>query len=130
MGFNFVSCDSDHAFAVPEDILEWLPSGHLCWKVLDVVGQLELSRFVTGYRADGQGRAAYPPVVMVALLFYCYHKGIRSSRAIEAACLDDVGCRIITANHQLDHATIARFVQRYRPALKGLFVQVLALCGQ
>jgi transposase len=130
MGFNFVPCDSDRAFAVPQDVREWLPPGHLCWRVLDVVGQLDLSGFLAGYRADGQGRAAYPPAVMVALLFYCYHKGIRSSRAIEAACLDDVGCRVITANHRVDHATIARFVQRYRPVLEELFVQVLALCGR
>jgi transposase len=130
MGFNFVSCDSDRAFALPQDVREWLPPGHLCWRVLDVVGQLDLSGFLTGYRADGQGRAAYPPALMVALLFYCYHKGIRSSRTIEAACLDDVGCRVITANHQVDHATIARFVQRHRPVLKDLFVQVLALCGR
>ncbi|MBP2326518.1 transposase [Kibdelosporangium banguiense] len=130
MGFNFVSCDSDRAFALPQDVREWLPPGHLCWRVLDVVGQLDLSGFLAGYRADGQGRAAYPPALMVALLFYCYHKGIRSSRAIEAACLDDVGCRVITANHQIDHATIARFVQRHRPVLKELFIQVLALCGR
>lgn len=130
MGFNFVSCDSDRAFALPQDVREWLPPGHLCWRVLDVVGQLDLSGFLASYRPDGQGRAAYPPGLMVALLFYCYHKGIRSSRAIEAACLDDVGCRVITTNHQVDHATIARFVQRHRPVLKELFVQVLALCGR
>jgi transposase len=130
MGFNFIPCDGDRVFALPLDVREWLPSGHLCWRVLDTVAQLDLSRFLVDYRADGQGRAAYPPTMIVALLLYCYHKGIRSSRAIEAACWDDVGCRVITANNRVDHATVARFIQRHRPALKDLFVQVLALCGR
>lgn len=66
--------------------------------------------------------------MLLALVLYCYSKGIRSSRKIEAACLDDVGCRIITANQRIDHATVARFIRRHRRALKELFVQVLALC--
>ncbi|MFE4958657.1 transposase [Streptomyces sp. NPDC056653] len=86
--------------AVPQDLREWLPPEHLCWKVVELVGRLDLSRFMAGYRADGQGRAAYPPAVLVALLLYCYSKGIRSTRRIEQACLDDVGCRVITANQQ------------------------------
>ncbi|MGW1260189.1 transposase [Streptomyces sp. NPDC002513] len=94
---------------MPRSAREWLPPGHLCWRVLDVVEELDLSAFENGYRADGQGGAAYPPVTLVALLLYCYSKGIRSSRRIEQACWDDVGCRIITANRGVDHSTVARF---------------------
>lgn len=104
----------------------WLPPGHLCWRVLDVVDELDLSGFEKSYRADGRGAAAYPPACLVALLLYCYSKGVRSSRGIEQACWDDVGCRIITANRKVDHSTIARFVRRHRNALTSLFVQVLA----
>ena len=128
MGYHFISSDAGHAFLLPQDIREWLPAEHLCWKTLDAVGKMDLSAFMAGYRPDGQGQAAYHPAVMVALVLYCYGKGIRSSRNIEAACWDDVGARIITANHRVDHATIARFIGRHRPAIDGLFVQVLALC--
>jgi hypothetical protein len=85
------------------------------------VKEVDLSVFIAGYRPDGQGRAAYHPATVLALLLYCYSKGIRSSRGIEAACIDDVGCRIITANHEVDHATIARFLCRHRPAVKAHF---------
>ncbi|MEV6013870.1 transposase [Streptomyces sp. NPDC051976] len=97
--------------------------------MLEAVEGLDLSAFEGGYRADGQGGAGYPPVVLVTLLFYCYSKGVRSSRGIERACWDDLGCRIITANRAVDRSTVARFVQRHRDALTQLFVQVLALCG-
>ncbi|MDY0810576.1 transposase [Kitasatospora purpeofusca] len=130
MGFNFIACDLDRAFLLPQDVREWLPPEHLCWKVLDAVGEVDLSAFMAGYRSDGQGRAAYPPGVLLALVLYCYSKGVRASRRIEQACLDDVGCRIITGNRRVDHATVARFIRRHRLSLKALFVQVLALCGQ
>ncbi|WP_268254449.1 transposase, partial [Streptomyces hiroshimensis] len=115
---------------MPRSVRDWLPPEHLCWKILDVVGELDLSAFDGSYRADGQGGAAYPPLSMVALILYCYSKGVRSSRRIEQACWDDVGCRVITANRRVDHSTVARFLRRHSDALKSLFVQMLALCGR
>jgi Transposase domain (DUF772) len=96
---------------------------HRCWHVMRVVGELDLSSSLRSYRADGQGAAAYPPKVLLGLVLYCYCKGVRSTRRIEAACLDDVGCRIITGNQHIDHATVARFLRRHREGLKTLFVQ-------
>lgn len=129
MAYNFISCSPDGLSLSRPDVRGWLPPQHLCWQVLKVVGELDLSGFLRGYRTDGQGAAAYPPQVLLGLVFYCYCKGVRSSRRIEAACLDDVGCRIITGNQHIDHATVARFLRRHRDRLKGLFVQVLALCA-
>ncbi|WP_079148510.1 transposase [Streptomyces agglomeratus] len=103
---------------MPRDVREWLPPEHLCWKVLDVVELLDLSAFENSYRDDGQGGTAYAPASLIALLLYCYSKGVRSSRRIEQACWDDVGCRIITANRRVDHSTVAQFVRRHRAALR------------
>lgn len=129
MGYNFIRSDADQAFLLPPDPRDWLPQGHLAWEISKVIDTLDLSAFVASYRADGQGRPAYHPKVLVALVAYCYCKGIRSSRAIEMACFDDVGCRVLTGNRQADHATIARFVRRHAAALTQLFVQVLAVCA-
>src|SRR6266704_1893742 len=127
MAFNFIRSDSDQVFLLPPNTRDWLPEDHLTWEIIKVVDTLDLSAFLASYRADGQGRPAYHPKVLVALVTYCYCKGIRSSRAIEGACFDDVGCRVITGNRHADHATIARFVRRHAAALKRLFVQVLAV---
>src|SRR6266511_2798208 len=130
MGYNFIRSDADQVFLLPPDMRDWLPEGHLAWEIIKVVDTLDLSAFLASYRADGQGRPAYHPTVMVTLVAYCYCKGIRSSRAIEGACFDDLGCRVITGNCQADHATIARFVRRHAAALQQLFVQVLAVCAR
>ena len=79
---------------------------------------------------NGHGRAAHDPAMMVALFVYAYAIGVRSSRAIERRCHDDVAFRVITANHAPDHATIARFRVRHEAAIAGLFGEVLGLCAR
>jgi transposase len=131
MGQNFVAAGSaDQMFLLPPDARDWLPPGHLAWAMLEQAGQMDLAPFLCGYRADGQGRPAYHPASMVALVMYCYCKGIRSSRAVEMATFDDVGARVITGNLHPDHATIARFVARHEDAVKGLLVASLVACAR
>ncbi len=98
--------------------------------MLDAVDEIDLGAFYAAYRADGWGRAAFDPQMMVALLLYAYAVGERSSRGIERRCREDVAFRVITANRSPDHATIARFRARHEQALASTFTQVLALCAQ
>lgn len=53
---------------LPPSMAESLPEDHLAWFVIDVVDELDLSAFLSAYRADGRGGAAYHPAMMVALL--------------------------------------------------------------
>jgi transposase len=110
-------------------VREWLPEDHLAWFVIDAVGVIDLSAFYVAYREDGHGRAAYEPSMLVALLLYCWSRGVRSSRRIQRACVEDVACRVIAAHQQPDHATIARLIERHETALAGLFGEVLWLCA-
>src|SRR3954449_5492099 len=130
MAQNFIVCDREQELLLPPSLREWLPEGHLEWFVLDAVGEMDLGAFYAGYRDDGHGRAAHDPAMMVALFVYAYAIGVRSSRAIERRCHDDVAFRVITANHAPDHATVARFRVRHEAAIAGLFGEVLALCAR
>src|SRR5215216_2924578 len=113
---------------MPPSLTEWLPEDHLAWFVIDAVDQMDLSGFRAGYRADGWGRAAHDPAMMVAVMLYAYCIGERSSRRIERRCMEDVAFRVLAANQRPDHATIARFRQRHTEGLTNLFVEVLRLC--
>lgn len=130
MAQNFIGCDRDQSFLLPPDVRDWLPEGHLAWFVLDAVAGMDLSGFYGSYRADGVGRRAYDPAMMVALLLYGYSRGVRSARAIERACWEDVAFKTIAMMETPDHATVARFVERHELALAELFSQVLGLCAQ
>src|SRR3954454_12834753 len=130
MAQNFIACDREQELLLPPSLREWLPEGHLAWFVLDAVSEMDLAAFYGSYRDDGWGRAAHDPAMMVALFVYAYAIGVRSSRAIERRCHDDVAFRVITANRAPDHATIARFRVRHEEAIAELFGEVLALCAR
>ncbi len=101
---------------------------HLAFFVLDVVAELDLSAFYAAYRVDGRGGSVYDPAMMLSVLLYAYCTGERSSRRIERRLVDDVAVRVVAANQQPDHATLARFRRRHQDAIAELFGQVLGLC--
>src|ERR1019366_8168987 len=127
---KFIGCDRDQAMLMPLSLLDWVPEDHVVWTIVGAVNRMDLSAFYAAYRADGHGRPAYEPKMMVALTLYAYARGNRSSRGIERACVEDVVYRVVTANRAPDHSTIAEFRKRHEIALAGLFTDVLSLCGE
>jgi len=130
MGQSFLSCDRGQVMLLPASVAEWVPEGHLARFVVEVVERLDLTGFYAVYRADGSGRPAHDPAMMVALVLYNYAVGVRSSRVIERRCVEDVACRFVAANRAPDHVTINRFRSRHQDALSGLFGDVLGLCAR
>jgi transposase len=69
---NFIACDRAQSLLLPPDLTDWVPDDHVVWSILGAVDQMDLSAFYGEYRENGQGRAAYEPSMMVALLLYSY----------------------------------------------------------
>ena len=115
---------------MPPALVDWLPDEHFVWTVLGAVEQMDLAAFYGAYRANGQGRAAYDPQMLLSLLLYAYATGVSSSRQIERCCEVDVAFKVITAMRVPDHSTIAEFRRRHQDAIAEVFVQVLALCAE
>jgi transposase len=126
---NFRGADRDQSFLLPPSIADWLAEDHLAWFVIDAVDQIDMAPFLSAYRADGRGGAAYHPKVMLALLVYAYACGQLSSRKIEKTCQTDVAFRVITGNQVPDHTAIARFRQTHSERFGHVFTEVLALCA-
>ena len=127
---NFIVCDRGQTMLLPPDLTDWVPEDHLVWSILGAVEQMDLTAFYGAYRDNGQGRAAYEPSMMVALLLYAYARGNRSSRGIERACREDVSYKLVCAMRTPDHSTISEFRRRHERALGELFTLVLALCEE
>ena len=130
MAQNFIESRREQGFLLPPDVRDWLGADHLAWFVIDAVEQMDLSGFYAAYRADGHGRAAYEPSLMVGVILFAFATGVRSSRAIERHCREHVAFRVITGNLVPDHVTVARFICRHGRALSALFTDVLKLCHQ
>ena len=129
VAFSYIGYDRDQLFLLPPSMREWLAEGHLALFVIDLVSLIDTAAFHEAHPNDGAGRPAYDPDLMVALLLYAYSIGMRSSRAIERSCVTDVAFRVIRADLTPDHATIARFRASNEEAIKGIFFEVLRLCG-
>jgi transposase len=127
-GFRVV--DRDTPMLLPPDLRAWLPADHLAWLVVEVIEACDLSAVTSSFRLGGRGRQAYDPRMLAAVLIYGYCSGIRSSRAIERACLSDVAFMVVTAQQRPDHSTLSRFRATHAEALAGLFGQVLTVCAQ
>lgn len=129
MAHFYVGADRDQLFLLPTSMRDWLEEGHLAWFVIEVVAKVDTSAFHARHPNNGPGRPAYDPDTMLALLFYAYGTGLRSSRRIESACRTDAAFRVICANATPDHATIARFLVDHEAAIEAVFVDVLRLCA-
>jgi transposase len=125
---RFRSYAPDQLLLLPPDLREWLPEGHAAYFILDVLGELDLSKIYASYDSSKGGRPGFDPRLMTGLLLYGYCQGVVSSRKIEKATHESVPFRVLAANQHPDHDTIAEFRRRHLGALSGLFVQVLHLC--
>lgn len=129
MAYKFYPVDRDQMFLLPPSLRDWLPENHVVWMIIDIINEMDLTPYLEKYRDDGFGHVAYHPAMMIGLLLYSYCMGERSSRQIERLCQVDVAYRIVSANQQPDHATIARFRQIHDKALETMFTKILELCS-
>jgi len=120
--------DPDQGLLLPPSLDDWLPAEHLARFIAELVDEhLDLSRIHCAY-TEQRGGPPYDPRLMMRILLYGYTIGVRSSRAIETKCIDDVPFRWLAAGAAPDYRAIARFRKRHLSALGQLFVQALALC--
>ena len=125
---TFRAFDPDQDLLLPPSLDEWLPAEHLARFIAELVDEhLDLSRIHAAY-TEGRGAPPYDPRLMVRILLYGYTTGVRSSRKLEAACVDVVAFRWLAAGTAPDYRSIGRFRKRHLSALGHLFVQALALC--
>ncbi len=120
---KFIEIDRKEAIELPSNLEGWLDKNSLARFVVEVVEQLDISEIEGAYK--GGGSAPYPPKMMLALLFYCYAKGIFASRQIERATYELIPVLYITGGNHPDHDSINTFRKRFLAQLQGLFVQLL-----
>jgi transposase len=114
----------DQTYLLPPSLDDWVPATHpvrfvAAWlDGLDGAAWTELGIDLIPAR---QGEARYAPQALLALWVYGFMIGIRSSRALETACRDQLPFRWLSGNQLPDHNTLWRFYQRHRPQFHHLF---------
>jgi transposase len=118
----------DEPLLLPPLVQDFVGEDHLARFVLNLArDELDLAAIVGSYDSD-RGQPPFDPVMMTALLLYCYCCGIYSSRRIAKACRERVDVMSIVALDAPDFRTVSEFRRRHLKALGALFTQVLQLC--
>lgn len=104
-----------------------LPEGDLVFFLLDVVPQLDLTRFYAPYEAEARGAPPFDPALMVCLLLYAYCVGVYSSRKMALACERNLAFLAIVGDDRPDFRTISDFRKLHLAAFADVFTQVLRL---
>ncbi|MCK5354673.1 MAG: transposase, partial [Methyloprofundus sp.] len=125
MSHKFIEIDRSDPIALPDNLEEWLNDDDLAIFIVDVVEQLDTSAIENAYKRGGS--KGYPPKMMLALLFYCYAKGIFSSRKIERATYELIPVLYIASGLHPDHDSINTFRKRFLSELGELFVMLLQI---
>src|SRR4051794_25207520 len=92
--------------------------------------ELDLSEIESRYCNDEVGASAYEPRILLKIVLLGYARGILSSRAMEAACRDNVQFIALSGDAQPDHSTLARFVSELGEAAGKIFTRVLLICDR
>lgn len=89
---------------------------------------VDLTVFDAAYKNKKVGRKAYPPAMLLRIIFYAYYRGINSSRRIAESCETDLKFMALAAGKRPHFTTIADFVSGHTEAMNEVFHKVLMIC--
>ncbi len=128
MGRGFIAGDRNQMWLLPPSVDKWVPVNHVVRFIREIVKQMNLTAFYFSYGAEG--RPAYDPAMMLAVLIYAYCQGKRSSRKISKACEEELPYRWLTGNTVPNHCAISRFRSRHEKLMKTVFCEILSVCAE
>ncbi len=125
---RFIPFDPDQPLLLPPDLREALPEGHTALLLLDLVEELDLSEIHAGIAEEQWGgKPGFDPRVMVRIWMYAYATGVRSSRKVQQALIENVAFRVIAHNQTPGYWALNRFRTQHREALGNLLAQTVRI---
>jgi transposase len=125
-----IHANRSQQFLLPPSIDEWLPASHPARFVADLVEQLDLKALGFKMSPGEEGRPHFAAELLLGVWLFGWMERIRSTRALEKACLRDVAFVWLTGNQHPDHNTLWRFFRDNKAALKKLFKHVVRTAAQ
>ena len=125
---RFIPFDPDQPLLLPPDLREALPAGHTALLLLDLVEELDLSEIYAGIAQEQWGgKPGFDPRVMVRIWIYAYATGVRSSRKVQQALVENIAFRVVASNQTPGYWALNRFRTQHREALGNLLVQTVRI---
>jgi transposase len=115
---------------LPPSLDEWVPKEHPVRFVRDFVDGLDLPELGIPEPVADEGRPPYGPDVLLKVWLFGYMERIRSTRALEKACLQVMPFLWLTGNLHPDHNTLWRFFNNHRQVLPKLFKKLVKMAAE
>jgi len=120
-----IRADYSRIYLLPPSIEDWVPQDHPARFIRDFVDSLDLHSMGFNLPKAEDGRPPYSADMLLKIWLYGYMNRIRSSRKLEAACLESMSLIWLTGAHYPDHNTIWRFWAVNKRALREAFRQAV-----
>lgn len=115
-----IEADYDQLFLLPLSLDEMLERDHPARFIREFVSE-ELEGSLDLKMPGHLGGTVYSPTLLLRAWVYGYFQKIRSCRAMENACINDIGAVWLTGNTKPDHNTLWRFWRDNKKAIGGVF---------
>lgn len=113
----------DQMMLLAPSVEDWVGPKHPARFIREFVEAQELRELGLDTLDRSEGGTAYDPGLLLSAWLYGYTRNIRSTRALENACREDMGFVWLTGNHQPDHNALWRFWHEHHKMIRGLFRQ-------
>lgn len=118
-----LGADYDQLLLLAPTMEEWIGPRHPARFIREFVAALDLKALGLDTLDRSEGGVAYEPALLLQAWLYGYQRKVRSTRALEAACREEMGFVWLTGNRQPDHNALWRFWNEHREGIHQLFRQ-------
>jgi len=126
---NFIDTNINQTVFLDINYLDQLGTNNFDFYLYTLLNEANiLDEFKLRYKNNKAGRKAYPPELLLRVIFCAYYRGITSSRAIAKLCETDLKFMALAVGTKPHFTTIANFVSSNCDAIKDLFHRVLLIC--
>jgi len=114
----------------PPSLEDLLGKEHPARFIREVVDALDLKELGCRGRESEEGRPNYASDLVLKVWLYGYFHKIRATRALEKACMNDIGLLWLTGLQKPDHNTLWRFWRDNKAAIRNVFKQSLQIAAE
>lgn len=118
-----LTADYDQMMLMAPTVEDWIGAQHPARFVREFVAARDLRALGLDTLDRTEGGEAYEPALLLQAWLYGYLRKIRSTRALEQACREEMGFVWLTGNHQPDHHALWRYWHGHQAGIRALFRQ-------
>jgi transposase len=119
---KIVGAGHEQMLLLPACVEDWIGPEHPARFIREFVATLDLKGL--GLDTVGEeGGEAYAPRLLLSAWLYGYQRRMRSTRALERGCTEEMGLIWLTGNRRPDHNTLWRFWHTHQAGVRALFRQ-------